>query len=158
LTAAGPDGRGAGPMRLDHVSIAVPDLDAALVLWTGGFGFRLAHRETVAPQGVEVALLEAGAARVELVTGPGVASFLARRGPGLHHVAFAVPSLAEALAGVGIDPVEPAMRPGAQGRTAAYLHPRETGGVLVELIEQGGGTGGESEGGRGGGAGGGSHR
>lgn len=122
-------------LRFDHVALAVPDLDVALDFWIGRLGCRLVHRERVVAQGVEVAVVESGCGRLELATGDGVSGFLERRGPGLHHVGFEVVSLAGALAAVGLPPVEPDRRPSAQGRVAAYLHPRTTGGVLVELLE-----------------------
>jgi methylmalonyl-CoA/ethylmalonyl-CoA epimerase len=128
-------------VTLDHVAIAVRDLEAAIALWTETFGLRCAHVEEVPAQRVRVAFLD-GPARIELIqaTDPaaGVARFLGERGAALHHVAFATDDLAGALERVALPKVDPAPRPGAEGREVAFLHPRATGGVLVELVGDGG--------------------
>ena len=91
--------------RIDHVGVAVEDLDAALKLYEGAFGMPLVHRETVTEQGVEAVLLDVGEGHVELLSPLGedtpVGKFLARKGPGLHHVAYAVADIDAALAELG---------------------------------------------------------
>jgi methylmalonyl-CoA epimerase len=127
---------------LDHVGIAVHSLDASLPLFesiTGGKGY---GREAVEQQGVEVVFLGHGDGRLELLAptreDSGVAKFLAKRGPGMHHLCYRVPSVREELdryreAGAQLIDEEP--RPGAAGHLVAFIHPKSTGGVLVELLE-----------------------
>jgi methylmalonyl-CoA epimerase len=127
---------------IDHVGVAVEDLDAALELYQGRFKMPLAHRETVSEQGVEAVLLDVGDTHVELLSPLGpetpVGKFLARKGPGLHHVAYRVDDIEGALAqlreqGVALIDSEP--RVGIRNSRVAFLHPRATGGVLTELVE-----------------------
>jgi len=127
---------------LDHVAVAVPSLPEALALFQRLVGGDATPPERVEAQGVDVAFLGPGPVRLELLapTRPDspVARFLARRGPGLHHLAYAVPDLDAALARcrtLGFEPVDPAPRPGAGGHLVAFLHPRTTAGVLVELVQ-----------------------
>lgn len=128
--------------RIDHVGVAVEDLDAAVKLYEGGLGMPLVHRETVAEQGVEAVLLDVGDGHVELLAplGPDtpVGKYLARKGPGLHHVAYAVSdidaTLAE-LAGAGLELIDREPRIGIRNSRVAFLHPRSTGGVLTEIVE-----------------------
>jgi methylmalonyl-CoA epimerase len=129
-----------GP-RLDHVAVAVKDLQGALRAFEA-LGLRCSHVEEVPAEGVRVAFLPAEDVSVELLepTSPAgaVARFLASRGEGVHHVALRVPSLHEALTraeAAGLRPVPPAPRPGARGTRVAFLNPKDTSGVLVELIE-----------------------
>lgn len=130
--------------RIDHVGQVVDDLDAAIVDYQRVFGMRVALREELPEQAVEAAMLEAGHCRVELVRptdpeGP-VARFLEARGPGMHHIAFAVPDVAVALRGVaaaGGELVDERPRVGLGGRLMAFVHPRSAHGVLIELIEDG---------------------
>lgn len=129
---------------LDHVAIAVDDLEAAIPLYTTLLARPPSGRERVAEEGVEVAFFDAGPARIELLepTGPEtpVGRFLRRRGPGLHHLTLAVPDLEDALARCrarGLETVGEAPRRGAGGRAVAFLHPRTTGGLLIELVETG---------------------
>ncbi len=129
-------------VTLDHVAIAVADLDAAIPLYTTLLARPPSGRERVDAEGVEVAFFEAGDARIELLepTGPEtpVGRFLGRRGPGLHHITLAVPDLASALGrcrALGVETVGEAPRRGAGGRTVAFLDPRTTGGLLIELAE-----------------------
>jgi methylmalonyl-CoA epimerase len=129
-------------LPLDHVGIAVRSIAEALPLFqliTGGEG---SPTESVPDQGVAVAFVGSGAARLELIEpitpeSP-VARFLERRGPGLHHLAYAVPDVAAALERLrraGIQLVDQQPRLGAHGRRVAFLHPASTGGVLIELVE-----------------------
>ena len=128
--------------RIDHVGVAVDDLDAALKLYGGAFGMPLAHRETVSEQGVEAVLLDVGEGHVELLSPLGedtpVGKFLARKGPGLHHVAYSVSDIDAALAeleGNGIEMIDSTPRTGIRQSRVAFLHPRSTGGVLTEIVQ-----------------------
>jgi methylmalonyl-CoA/ethylmalonyl-CoA epimerase len=128
--------------RIDHVGVAVEDLDAAIALYGGSFEMGLAHREVVESQGVEAVLLDVGEGHVELLRplGPdtAVGKFLARSGPGLHHVAYAVDDIDAVLprlAAAGIDLIDSEPRVGIRESRVAFLHPRSTGGVLTEIVE-----------------------
>ena len=132
--------------RIDHIGIAVEDLDASIELYEKGFEMELALRETVEEQGVEAALLNVGDGHVELMaaTGPDtpVGKFIAKRGVGLHHVAYAVDdidSTLERLAAAGIELIDAKARIGIGGSRVAFLQPRSTGRVLTELVEPVGG-------------------
>ena len=131
---------------IDHVGVAVEDLDAAIALYEGTLGMPLVHRETVAEQGVEAVLLDVGDGHVELLAplGPdtAVGKFLARKGPGLHHVAYAVEDIDATLprlAAAGIELIDAEARVGIRDSRVAFLHPRSTGGVLTEIVEPAGG-------------------
>ncbi len=128
-------------MKLHHIGVAVKDLDAAIARHAA-LGFKLAHREVVASQKVEVAFVGEGP-WIELLTGTSpdstVSKFLAKRGEGQHHVAYAVPSIAKVLEAertAGRTPIDAAARPGAWGHKVAFLHPKDHHGVLVELVEE----------------------
>jgi methylmalonyl-CoA/ethylmalonyl-CoA epimerase len=128
---------------IDHVGLAVADLDAALALHAGVYGMPVAHRETVVSQGVEAVLLDVGESHVELLAPLGadtpVGRFLAQRGPGLHHVAYAVDDIDGALArlaAAGMRLIDAVPRTGIRGTRVAFLHPASTGGVLTELVER----------------------
>jgi methylmalonyl-CoA/ethylmalonyl-CoA epimerase len=133
--------------RIDHIGVAVEDLDAAIELYEKGFGMELGLRETVAEQGVEAALLNVGDGHVELMaaTGPDtpVGKFIAKRGVGMHHVAYAVEdidSVLEQLAASGMELIDAKARVGIGGSRVAFVQPRSTGRVLTEIVEhQGGG-------------------
>ena len=127
---------------IDHVGVAVEDIDAALALYQGLLGMPLVHRETVEDQGVEAALLDIGDGHVELLQplGPetAVGKFLARRGPGLHHVAYRVEDVESTLgelAGAGMRLIDEQPRTGIRGSRVAFLHPASTGGVLTEIVQ-----------------------
>src|SRR3954447_24475092 len=127
--------------RIDHIGVAVADLDAAIDLHTGAYGMPLVHRETVAEQGVEAALLDVGESHVELLAPLGedtpVGRFLASRGPGLHHVAYQVADVGAALAQMreaGLRLIDQTPRTGIRGSQVAFLHPATAGGVLTELV------------------------
>jgi methylmalonyl-CoA/ethylmalonyl-CoA epimerase len=131
--------------RIDHIGVAVEDLDEALDLYGTGFEMGTAHRETVASQGVEAVLLDVGEGHVELLRPLGadtaVGRFLEKSGPGLHHVAYAVSDIDAALekvraAGLRLIDAEP--RQGIRDSRVAFLHPRSTGGVLTEIVEPAG--------------------
>lgn len=125
-------------MRLDHVGIATDDADGLAKLLGGLLNAAVVHEETF--DGLELVFIDVGEADIELLEplddGP-VARFLDRRGSGLHHLAFEVPDVAAALdtaEAMGLERIDEAPRPGARGHTVAFLHPRSTGGVLVEFV------------------------
>ena len=128
--------------RIDHVGVAVADLDAALELYEQTFEMTVAHRETVESQGVEAALLDVGDGHVELLRplteDSPVGKFLARKGPKLHHVAYAVDdidSTLEKLAAAGLELIDAKARTGIRGSRVAFIEPKSTGGVLTEIVE-----------------------
>jgi methylmalonyl-CoA/ethylmalonyl-CoA epimerase len=132
--------------RIDHIGVAVEDIDTALALYRDSFEMELAHRETVESQGVEAVLLDVGEGHVELLAplGPDtpVGKFLAKNGTGLHHVAYAVDDIDAALKGIaadGIQLIDSEPRVGIRDSRVAFLHPRSTGGVLTEIVEPAGG-------------------
>jgi methylmalonyl-CoA/ethylmalonyl-CoA epimerase len=128
--------------RIDHIGIAVDELDAAIALHEGAYGMEVVHRETVAEQGVEAVLLDVGENHVELLAplGPDtpVGKFLAKKGPGLHHVAYQVPDIDAALGelrAAGLRLIDETPRTGIRSSRVAFLHPSATGGVLTEIVE-----------------------
>lgn len=130
-------------VTVDHVGIAVTDLKSRLPFWSEILDLRVAGIETVDSEGVKVAFLPAGDARIELLEptrdDSPVARFLAKRGEGIHHVTFRVAAIApvlERLRASGAPMLDVASRPGAEGSRVAFLHPKATGGVLVELVEK----------------------
>jgi methylmalonyl-CoA/ethylmalonyl-CoA epimerase len=127
---------------IDHVGVAVSDMETAIALYRDALGMSVAHRETIADQGVEAVLLEVGDAHIELLAPLGadtpVGRFLERRGPGLHHVAYRVESIEEALSRLvasGLRLIDERPRAGIRGSRVAFLHPSSTGGVLTEIVE-----------------------
>jgi methylmalonyl-CoA/ethylmalonyl-CoA epimerase len=129
------------PRNLHHVGIAVDDLDASLLVYEELFGARLEHRESVEDQGIEAASLRVGESRIELLCplGPDtpVGRFLAKRGPGMHHVAFEVDDVAAELARLraeGAQLIDDSPRRGLFGLQVAFVHPEATGGVLAEFV------------------------
>jgi len=130
---------------IDHIGVAVEDVDAALPYYLEVLGLSLVHRETLGEQGVEAALLDVGDSHLELVAplapDTGVGRFLASRGPGMHHVAYRVDGIEQALAalaGSGMRLIDERPRTGIRGSRVAFLHPSSTGGVLTEIIEPSG--------------------
>ena len=128
--------------RIDHIGVAVDDLDAAIALHVDAYGMELVHRETMEEQGVEAVLLDVGENHVELLAPLGaetpVGRFLAKRGPGLHHVAYQVADIEAALARLaeaGMQMIDAEPRVGIRGSRVAFLHPGTSGGVLTELVE-----------------------
>ena len=128
--------------RIDHIGVAVADLDAAIRLHRERYGMPLVHRETIAAQGVEAALLDVGESHVELLSPLGddstVGRFLARRGPGLHHVAYQVADIDAALGSLreaGVRMIDEQPRTGIRGSRVAFLHPSAAAGVLTELVQ-----------------------
>jgi methylmalonyl-CoA/ethylmalonyl-CoA epimerase len=131
--------------RIDHIGIAVDDLDGQIAHYRDVLGFELVHRETVEDQGVEAVLFDVGENHVELIAplGPdtGVAKFLAAKGPGLHHVAYQTTDIDSALATLkerGVALIDERPRVGIRGSRVAFLHPKSTGKVLTELTEPAG--------------------
>jgi len=132
--------------RIDHIGVAVEDIDAAIALYGESFEMELAHRETVESQGVEAVLLDVGDGHVELLAPLGpetpVGKYMAKNGPGLHHVAYAVDDIDAALkriAAAGVQLIDSEPRVGIRDSRVAFLHPRSTGGVLTEIVEPAGG-------------------
>ncbi len=128
--------------RIDHIGVAVEDLDAAVELYRDRFAMREQHRETVEEFGVDAVLLEVGESHVELLRplsdDTAVGRFLARSGPGMHHVAYGTDDIDAALErarAVGLRLLDEEPRRGIQDSRVAFLHPKATGGVLTELVE-----------------------
>ncbi len=128
--------------RIDHVGVAVEDIEAALALYSDVLGMPLVHRETLAEQGVDAALFDIGDGHVELLAplapDTTVGRFLARRGAGLHHVAYRVADIdvaLGALAAAGVRLIDERPRIGIRSSRVAFLHPSSTGGVLTEIVQ-----------------------
>lgn len=142
MNGDGPDVRDLpGILGIDHVGVAVPDLDAGQAPYAA-LGVRSVEDEEVPDQGVRVRLLDTGAGTIELLAplaaDTPVGRFLASRGPGLHHLAFRVADVRHALEAAvssGLRPIDVVPRPGRAGSRVAFLHPRSVGGVLIELVE-----------------------
>jgi methylmalonyl-CoA/ethylmalonyl-CoA epimerase len=134
--------------RIDHVGVAVAELEPALEVYGDRLALTLAHREVISEQGVEAALLDVGEGHVELLAplspDTPVGRFLAKRGPGLHHVAYQVSDIEQTLAALtraGVELIDSEPRTGIRGSRVAFLHPRSTGGVLSEIVEPAPGLG-----------------
>ena len=128
--------------RIDHIGVAVEDLDAAIKLYERGFEMELVHRETVESQGVEAVLLDVGEWHVELLAplGPDtpVGKFIAKKGPGIHHVAYSVDDIdatLEQAKAAGMRMIDETARVGIRGSRVAFVHPAATGSVLTEIVE-----------------------
>ena len=128
--------------RVDHIAVAVKDLDEALGVLTKTFGFEAAHRETIEDQGVEAALIKIGDGEIELIQPidpeGGVAKFIERRGEGIHHICLEVDSIDQelkSLAEKGVELIDKQPRKGLAGRIG-FVHPRSTKGILIELAEK----------------------
>jgi methylmalonyl-CoA/ethylmalonyl-CoA epimerase len=127
---------------IDHVGVAVANIDESLAIYRDALGMPLVHRETVAEQGVDAALLDVGDCHVELLQplGPdtAVGKYLARRGPGLHHVAYRVENIEEtllALGAAGMRLIDEQPRRGIRNSRVAFVHPGSTGSVLTEIVQ-----------------------
>jgi methylmalonyl-CoA/ethylmalonyl-CoA epimerase len=130
-------------LKVDHVGIAVGNLDERVRFWHDALGLELSGTETVPSEGVRVAFLPIGVSRVELLeaTRPdsSIAKFIAKRGEGIHHITFqveAIQPILDRLKAKGVQLLDDTPRPGAEGTRVAFLHPRAAGGVLVELVER----------------------
>jgi methylmalonyl-CoA/ethylmalonyl-CoA epimerase len=128
--------------RVDHIGVAVEDLDAAIALHVEAYGMAVAHREVVEAQGVEAVLLDVGENHVELLRPldgeTPVGRFLSKRGPGLHHVAYQVSDVQatlDTLRDRGLRLIDETPRTGIRGSHVAFLHPESSGGVLTEIVQ-----------------------
>jgi methylmalonyl-CoA epimerase len=129
--------------EIDHVAIAVRDLDAAIDYYKRAFGAEVVHREVVERDGVDEALLKVAESYIQLMTptrpDSTVAKAIEKRGEGLHHVGYRVNDCAEALASMvaaGATPIDAAPRPGSRGTTVAFIHPKGSFGTLIELVQE----------------------
>ncbi len=132
-----------GVTEIDHVAIAVRDLDAAIAWYEQTLGARVTHREVIESDGVEEALLSVAESYVQLLTpirdDSPVARFLEKRGEGIHHVGYRVPDCQAALDRMreaGAETIDAVPRPGSRGTTVAFVHPRSAFGTLVELVQE----------------------
>jgi methylmalonyl-CoA/ethylmalonyl-CoA epimerase len=128
--------------RIDHIGVAVEDLDAAIALYEDRLELELVHRETLEAQGVEAVLLDVGENHVELLRplspDTPVGRFLAKRGPGLHHVAYQtddIEATLEDLKAAGMRLIDETPRTGIRNSRVAFLHPASSGGVLTEIVQ-----------------------
>jgi methylmalonyl-CoA epimerase len=128
--------------RIDHIGVAVEDLDAAIALYAQTYAMELVHRETVETQGVEAVLLDVGENHVELLAplspDTPVGKFLAKRGPGMHHVAYQtadIEATLRELRSTGVRLIDDEPRIGIRGSRVAFLHPSASGGVLTEIVQ-----------------------
>jgi methylmalonyl-CoA/ethylmalonyl-CoA epimerase len=129
-------------MRIHHVGLAVADLDESIRLYTTAFGAELVDRQRNEKEGLEAAFLRVGDAELELMAplrgDSPVGKFVAKRGPGMHHVAFGVPDIARAIEeakAAGLELIDAVPRMGMHGSRIVFVHPRSVGGVLTELVE-----------------------
>ncbi|MEI8069821.1 MAG: methylmalonyl-CoA epimerase [Actinomycetota bacterium] len=129
--------------EIDHVAIAVHDLEAAISYYQRAFGATVDHREVVESDGVEEALLKVAESYIQLLTptrpDSPVAKALEKRGEGLHHIGYRVANCADALAqmiAAGATPLDKAPRPGSRGTTVAFIHPKGSFGTLIELVQE----------------------
>lgn len=129
--------------EIDHIAIAVKDLEAAIAYYQKAFGATVDHREVVESDGVEEALLKVAESYIQLLTptrpDSPVAKAIEKRGEGLHHIGYRVNNCAEALAAMiaaGATPIDKAPRPGSRGTTVAFMHPKGSFGTLIELVQE----------------------
>jgi methylmalonyl-CoA/ethylmalonyl-CoA epimerase len=140
--------------RIDHIGVAVEDIEGAIALYEATFGMPVVHRETIDSQGVDAVLLDVGEGHVELLAPTGadtpVGKFIAKKGPGLHHVAYAVSDIDEALSKLkeaGMELIDNEPRTGIRNSRVAFLHPKATGSVLTEIVQPAAHSGGGHSGG-----------
>ena len=129
--------------EIDHVAIAVHDLESAIAFYQSAFGATVSHRERREYDGVDEAMLRVAESYIQLITGTRddspVSKYLVRKGEGLHHVAYRVDDCAAALAAMvaaGATPIDRAPRPGSRHTTIAFIHPKGALGTLIELVEE----------------------
>ena len=129
--------------EIDHVAVAVHDIEAAISYYQRAFGATVDHREVVESDGVEEALLKVAESYIQLLTptrpDSPVAKSLEKRGEGLHHIGYRVANCADALAqmiAAGATPLDKAPRPGSRGTTVAFIHPKGSFGTLIELVQE----------------------
>lgn len=130
--------------EIDHVAIAVRDLEAAIDYYRRAFGAEVEHREVVERDGVEEAMLKVAESYIQLLTptrdDSPIAKSLEKRGEGLHHIGYRVNDCAQALAAMvaaGATPIDTVPRPGSRGTTVAFVHPKGSFGTLIELVQEG---------------------
>jgi methylmalonyl-CoA/ethylmalonyl-CoA epimerase len=130
------------PDRIHHIGVAVADLDASIRLYESALGAELMHRAASETEGLEAALLRIGDGEIELMAAlredSPVGKFIAKRGPGLHHVAYGVADIAAALltaSATGLELIDSEPRIGLHGKRIAFVHPKSMGGVLTEFVE-----------------------
>ena len=128
--------------RVDHIGVAVEDIDASLELYERDYGMTLVHREVVEEQGVEAVLLDVGENHIELLAALGpdtpVGRFIAKKGPGMHHVAYQVDDIEATLAALkeaGLRLIDEKPRTGIRNSRVAFLHPKTAGGLLTEIVQ-----------------------
>ena len=128
--------------RVDHIGVAVEDIDASLALYERDYGMTLVHREVVEEQGVEAVLLDVGENHIELLAALGpdtpVGRFIAKKGPGMHHVAYQVDDIEATLAALreaGLRLIDEKPRTGIRNSRVAFLHPKTAGGLLTEIVQ-----------------------
>ena len=129
--------------EIDHVAIAVKDLEAAIAYYRDAFGAEVHHREVVESDGVEEALVKVADSYIQLTAATNddspIAKYIDKRGEGLHHVGYRVDDCAEALQSMidaGATPIDKEPRPGSRGTTVAFVHPKSSFGTLIELVEE----------------------
>jgi methylmalonyl-CoA epimerase len=129
--------------EIDHVAIAVKDLDAAIAYYGKAFGAEVHHREVVDSDGVEEALVKVADSYIQLTAATRddspIAKFLEKKGEGLHHIGYRVDDCAQALESMvaaGATPIDQAPRPGSRGTTVAFIHPKGSFGTLIELVQE----------------------
>ncbi|MCP3992471.1 MAG: methylmalonyl-CoA epimerase [Actinomycetia bacterium] len=129
--------------EIDHVAIAVHDIEAAIGFYTSAFGATVEHRESIERDGVDEALLKVAESYIQLITGSRddspITKYLAKRGEGLHHVGYRVDDCAVALGAMvaaGATPIDGEPRPGSRGTTIAFIHPKGAFGTLIELVQE----------------------
>jgi methylmalonyl-CoA epimerase len=129
--------------EIDHIAIAVKDLEAAIAFYQNAFGATVDHREVVESDGVEEALLKVAESYIQLLTptrpDSPVAKAIEKRGEGLHHIGYRVNNCAEALAAMiaaGATAIDKVPRPGSRGTTVAFMHPKGSFGTLIELVQE----------------------
>ena len=129
--------------EIDHIAIAVKDLEAAIAYYQNAFGATVDHREVVESDGVEEALLKVAESYIQLLTptrpDSPVAKAIEKRGEGLHHIGYRANNCAEALAAMiaaGATAIDKAPRPGSRGTTVAFMHPKGSFGTLIELVQE----------------------
>ena len=129
--------------EIDHVAIAVNDLEAAIEYYREAFGAEVAHREVVESEGVDEALIKVAESYIQLTTGTrpdsAITKFLEKRGEGMHHIGYRVDDVREALAAMvaaGARAIDTEPRPGSRGTTVAFIHPKGSFGTLIELVQE----------------------
>ncbi|MEC7827298.1 MAG: methylmalonyl-CoA epimerase [Actinomycetota bacterium] len=129
--------------EIDHVAIAVHDLEAAIAYYEEAFGAEVHHREIVESDGVEEALVKVADSYIQLTTATRpdspIAKYLEKRGEGLHHIGYRVDdcqAALEAMVAAGATPIDQSPRPGSRGTTVAFMHPKGSFGTLIELVQE----------------------